>query len=341
MTRVVEEALVHYGEITRAAAASYLEDAGEAAGLRDLVADYPSRGGKAIRPALCLATCVAFGGTLDDALPTAVAIELLHNAFLVHDDVEDGSLLRRGAPTLNARYGEAVAVNVGDALALLAMAPLRDNRRTLSARMAALIAEEFDTMARRTVEGQATELSWRRGNRVDLTPDDYLDLVLRKTCWYTTIHPLRAGAVIGSWGHAPLDDLVRFGFHLGAAFQIADDLLNLTGDVERYGKEALGDLFEGKRTLMVIHLLAVLPPPERSDLVQLLALERSQRTDADVRGVLGLMVQWGSLEFARAFGRGIAEAAHSWYGQAFGHLPPTPESGFVRDLITFMLDRDA
>ncbi len=83
--------------------------------------DYPTRRGKALRPSICLATCEAFGGLLGDALPSAVAIELLHNAFLVHDDIEDASLLRRGEPTLHRRYGTPLALNAGDGLALQAI----------------------------------------------------------------------------------------------------------------------------------------------------------------------------------------------------------------------------
>ena len=79
---------------------------------------------------------------------------------------------------------------------------------------------------------------------------------MHKTCWYTTIHPLRVGAIVGSGGTAELAPLVRFGFHFGAAFQIRDDLLNLIGDEQMYGKEILGDLYEGKRTLPLVHLLA-------------------------------------------------------------------------------------
>ena len=103
-------------------------------------------------------------------------------------------------------------------------------------------------MALRTLEGQATELGWRRDGVTDLTPEDYLDLIMHKTCWYTTIHPLRVGALIGSRRPGRPRPLVRFGFHLGAAFQIQDDLLNLVGDEAAYGKEIDGDLYEGKRT---------------------------------------------------------------------------------------------
>ena len=222
--------------------------------------DYPTRGGKALRPSMCLATCEAFGGPLDDALPSAVAIELLHNAFLVHDDIEDASLLRRGEPTLHRRFGTPLALNAGDGLALQAMATLRENIDLLGPRLADRIMVEFDFMSQQTVAGQALELGWCRDNRIDLRPDDYLELIMKKTCWYTTVLPLRVGALVGSRGTAELDPMIEFGFHLGAAFQIRDDILNLVGDPDVYGKEALGDLREGKRTLMLIHLLASADP---------------------------------------------------------------------------------
>ena len=129
--------------------------------------DYPTRGGKALRPSICLATCEAFGGSLDDALPSAVAIELLHNAFLVHDDIEDASLLRRGEPTLHLRYGTPLALNAGDGLALQAMATLRENIDLLGPRLADRIMVEFDFMSQQTVAGQALELGWCRDNRID------------------------------------------------------------------------------------------------------------------------------------------------------------------------------
>ena len=341
MSVFVEERLARYGRMTAEATAPYLDGSAPRDHLYDLIADYPARGGKAVRPALCLATCVAFGGREEEALPSAVAIELLHNAFLVHDDVEDASLLRRGQPTLHARHGIPLAINAGDALAVIAQAPLRHNRERLSSRLAASIAAEFDVMARRTLEGQATELGWRRDNTVDLDPQHYLDLVLRKTCWYTTIHPLRVGALIGSWGTADLDALVRFGFYLGAAFQIADDLLNLVGDVEPYGKEALGDLYEGKRTLMVIHLLKASTGAERGAIVDFLGRDRDERSDADVGHILELMTVHGSLEFARRFGEGIADAATETFVEAFGEVADSPEVQFVNELIRWMLDRSS
>ena len=216
--------------------------------------EYPSRPGKALRPALCLSAGRVFGGSSDDLLGIAVAIELLHNAFLVHDDVADGSEMRRGRPTLSSTYGVAAAVNAGDGLAVVAGQVLRRATRQFDRDLADLVWGEFDTMALRTLEGQAIELGWQLDEVDDLRPDDYLNLIMHKTCWYTTIHPLRVGAIVGSHGTAELAPLVRFGFHFGAAFQIRDDLLNLVGHERLYGKEILGDLYEGKRTLPLVHL---------------------------------------------------------------------------------------
>ncbi|HEY7456123.1 MAG TPA: polyprenyl synthetase family protein [Solirubrobacterales bacterium] len=337
----MERDLARYGAMTREAMRAYLPEEEPRRHLWELVADYPGRGGKAIRPALCLATAVAFGGEVDEALPSAAAIELLHNAFLIHDDVEDASLLRRGRPTLHVAHGVPLAINAGDALAVLAGAALRDNRKLLGARLAARIGEEFDLMARRTIEGQARELGWRRDGARGLGPEDYLDLIMHKTCWYTTIHPLRVGALIGSFDRADPDALVRFGFYLGAAFQIQDDLLNLVGDEDRYGKESCGDLYEGKRTLMVIHLLREAEGEDRRSVERFLALERSQRAPEGVSAMLGLMHRYGSLEFARAFGQGIAEAAGDAFEEAFAAIPESPQRRFLRELIGWMLARDA
>ncbi len=300
---------------------------------------YPTRPGKALRPALCLAACEAFGGSTSAALPAAVAIELLHNAFLVHDDIVDGSESRRGRPTLPVEYGTGLALNAGDALAVLANRVLRRHARDLPAEVGEGVLEEFDTMALRTLEGQATELGWRRDNVTDLTPEDYLDLIMHKTCWYTTIHPMRVGALIGSGGRADLRPIVRFGFHLGAAFQIQDDLLNLVGDETEYGKEIDGDLYEGKRTLVLIHLVQAAQGADRSTVERYLALDRGDRSAGLVAEIRGLMTAYGSIEVARAYATGIADEALATFDAAFAGAHDGPATDFLRALVPFMLRR--
>ncbi len=302
---------------------------------------YPSRPGKALRPALCVASCRAFGGADSQIVPVAVAIELLHNAFLVHDDIVDGSERRRGRPTLPAEFGLGLALNAGDALAVLANQILRRHAACMDAALAERLLHEFDAMALRTLEGQATELGWRRDGVEQLDPEDYLDLIMHKTCWYTTVHPLRVGTLLGTAGEADLRPMARFGFYLGAAFQIQDDLLNLRGTELEYGKEIDGDLFEGKRTLPLIHLLRHARGGDRLLLDRYLRLEREQRTPALVSEVRGLLDTYGSIEFAAAYGRGIAGAAMETFETAFAAARPGPDSDFVRAAVPYMLDRRA
>jgi geranylgeranyl diphosphate synthase type II len=334
------EDLETYGSVARRAAGSYLSANGMSRHLLAPAAEYLERGGKGLRPALCLATCRAFGGEVDEALPSAAAIELVHTAFLVHDDVEDDSELRRGQPTLHRRYGRAVAMNAGDGLAVLALGALRDNDRLLGRRLAGRIWSEFDFMARQTVDGQARELGWQREGRTDLTPDDYLDLIMQKTCWYTTLLPLRVGALIGAKRAVDLGPMLRFGFFLGAAFQIRDDILNLTGSEAVYGKEHLGDLREGKRTLMLIHLLAAAGSQDRQRVTRYLALDPAARSGAVAAEILELMHAHGSVAFADEFARGIARSAAVAFEEAFADAPDSRARRFVGELIPYMVERD-
>jgi geranylgeranyl diphosphate synthase, type II len=333
--------LAHYGAIVNDDLRRRFLAAGHPPYLAAPMSDYPSRKGKALRPSMCLATCEAFGGPLGDALPSAVAIELLHNAFLVHDDIEDASLLRRGEPTLHLRYGTALALNAGDGLALQAMVTLRENIDLVGPRLADRIMMEFDFMSQQTVAGQALELGWCRDNRIDLEPDDYLELIMKKTCWYTTVLPLRVGALVGSRGTADLDPMIEFGFHLGAAFQIRDDILNLIGDPDVYGKEALGDLHEGKRTLMLIHLLASADPADRRWLVAYLDRPPPERADVDVTRVFELMLSYGSIAFAGEFASGVARSATTSMDAAFAGLDDTPARRFIAQLVPYMIKRAA
>ena len=252
-------------------------------GLYDLILDYPLRGGKALRPALSIATCLGLGGHLEAILPTAATLELYHNAFLIHDDIEDESWWRRGKPTLHIDHGVPIAVNVGDAMLSLSLQPLLDNVERVGLGPALRILRAVAKMTRLTVDGQALELEWVRSNTWRLDDADYLKMVELKTSWYSFITPLQAGAIAAGAGPERLTPLESLGRHLGAAFQITDDLLNLRADPEEYGKEIGGDIWEGKRTLMLLHTLRCAEPDDRERAVQILS---KRRPSAD--GELGL-----------------------------------------------------
>ncbi len=272
--------------------------------LYDLILDYPLREGKGLRPALSIALCCGLGGTVDAVLPSAATLELYHNAFLIHDDIEDESLLRRGEPTLHVTKGVPIAVNVGDAMLCLSLQPLLDNTAVIGLGPALDILQYVARMTRESVEGQALELEWVEGNRWDLTDDDYLEMVVQKTGWYSFITPLVIGALAAEAEPAWLDDLIALGTSMSLAFQITDDVLNLAADPEEYGKEIGGDLWEGKRTLLLLHALRSANDSDRRRALDILAKPRppaptatvpAGRAPADEQALLDRLVASGDL----------------------------------------------
>jgi geranylgeranyl diphosphate synthase type II len=346
--------------------------------LYELILDYPLRGGKALRPALGIATCLGLGGHLEAILPTAATLELYHNAFLIHDDIEDESWWRRGQPTLHIDHGIPIAVNVGDAMLSLSLQPLLDNVERVGLGPALRILRAVAHMTRQTVEGQAIELDWVRSNTWQLDDADYLAMVELKTSWYSFITPLQVGAVSAGAGPEQLGALESLGRHLGAAFQITDDLLNLRADPEEYGKEIGGDLWEGKRTLMLLHALRSAEPGDRDRAVQILGKRRPSAdrelklTDLldrlaargelssagrdeitaevqgyrttesksldDIRWLYGLMHRVGSLEHAREVGRRHAREAAAVLS-GLDWLPVSRHRDVLRGLVDYVHGR--
>jgi geranylgeranyl diphosphate synthase type II len=336
---LVRDVLNEYADLVRLRLRQRLRDQRLPVELHRIASDYPERGGRALRAGLCLATAQAHGASAEQALESAVSIELMHNAFLIHDDIEDESQLRRGRPTLQHLHGVASALNAGDALLVMGLAPLLDNCRNLGPRLSLRILREAQRMARETVEGQALELAWRSQNRSDLDAADYLHMIFKKTCWYTTIYPCRVGGLIGTHGRADPDRFLAYGFFVGAAFQVQDDLLNLGGEQQRYGKELNGDLREGKRTLMLLHLLQTAPVPIRRKVRRFLAQPRQARSDAEVSWLREAMLDSGAIEHARAIAQGLAGAAERECQRAFGSLPPSRPRGLLEALPRWVIER--
>jgi geranylgeranyl diphosphate synthase type II len=334
---LIAERLAEYGAATRAALDTWLPQ-NRASFLDALMADYPRRGGKMMRPCLCIAHARAFGGTLADALPCAAAVEILHNGLLIHDDIQDESELRRGEPTLHRLHGIPLAINAGDALMLAALAPLFESLRGLGISAGEKILAATQTMARETAQGQALELGWRGRRGAEVTEADYLTLVLKKTAWLATIWPAQLGLLVGSRGSADPQSVIRFGFFLGAAFQIEDDLRNLEND-SAYGKERYGDLLEAKQTLMMIHVRRSCSGAERRRLDDFLARPRGQRDPDEAVWLAGLMRDHGSIDQARRTAGAMAGAALHEFDVAYGHLPDSADKRFIAGLAPWVIMR--
>ena len=338
-SKFFQSRLARYRELTNHALLSFIPESGPPH-LYDLVPAYPSRPGKGLRSALCLATCAAMGGSVRQALNTAVAVELFHNAFLIHDDVQDESESRRGGPTLQREFGVPIAVNVGNATNLLALRRLMENTGVLGPQVSWQVMQETERMMQHSLAGQATELGWIRDNVCRLDDKDYLRMCLRKTSWYSFIYPMRVGALIAQAGRLPHEKFCRFGWYLGAAFQIQDDILNLTGEYQKYGKEIGGDLGEGKRTLMLIHLFRHCGPRDRRRLEHYLGQPRQKRAVTDTAWLYKLMVRHGSIEYARRAARQLAGAALLEGLAAFRGVPDSDDKRFILEMILYVVNRD-
>lgn len=267
-----------------------------------LMLDYPLRRAKGLRPALCIAVCRALGGNLDDVLPSAAVIEIYHNAFLIHDDIEDGSLERRGGPALHQTHGIPTAINCGDGLLALTLAPLLANTDRIGLGRALRVLEIYARTVTESFEGQTEELLWIDEATWELSDADYEAMVRRKTCRYSFVAPALVGAVVAAADPALEGTLTSFFDSLGLAFQIQDDVLNLEEGRAEYGKELAGDLWEGKRTLMLLHALRTAGEGERARALAILKKPRPVAGSAatNLRGLLREMEQEGVLDRDRA-----------------------------------------
>lgn len=308
--------------------------------LYQMMLDYPQRAGKGLRPALCLLICEVFGGDAERAVNTAAALELLQNWLLIHDDIEDGSELRRGEPCLHQKHGIPMAINVGDALHCKMWEMLHRNTDILGHELSFHILSEFIQLSNQVVEGQHIELSWVRNNQWNLNEDDYWTMCIQKTAWYTCITPCRVGAIIGGASAEEVDVFIELGKSLGVAFQIQDDVLNLIGDVGRYGKEIAGDISEGKRTLVLIHLFNSCTPPEAQNVIEIMARPRTEKTEDDVQSVLQLMQKYNSIEYAQKCSKTLLQEAAEKFNQSFAHLPNNRAKHLFLSLIHFFVERE-
>lgn len=315
-----------------------------------MMRDYPSRGGKGFRGSLCLSWCELFGGKREDALSTAAGLELFQNWILIHDDIEDESDLRRGQPALHKKYGIPLSINAGDALHGKMWELLLSSESTLGEEITFRILKEFSTMLNETTEGQQMELSWSVQGNWEITESDYLLMVTKKSAWYTCISPSRMGVILSSVSSDSLSDrqsivlqnLIQIGTDMGIAFQIVDDVLNLTAAQEKYGKEILGDIFEGKRTLMLIHLLSNCSEEEKRKALSILSKPRQEKNMEEVTEVFELMKKKGAIEYAKEVANAHAKRGLVLYDsicRANG-LESTPQSKTTRLLLELLVNRD-
>jgi geranylgeranyl diphosphate synthase, type II len=283
----------------------------EPAALYDPVRYVLAGGGKRLRPLLLLLATEAAGGSAHAAMPAALATEVFHNFTLVHDDIMDNASERRGRPTVHVVWNDSTAILAGDLMMGLAYDLLA---QTSTGDLKALV-QVFYSMVARVCEGQALDEAFE--TRTDVTVEDYLDMISRKT-GALLVATMELGGMIASAPAPLLNALIRAGYELGRAFQIQDDLLDLTADDPSWGKVIGGDLIEGKKTFLLLRSLESAQGENRDWLERIV---RDGGLAADhVPEARARMEALGVVDEARR-----AVRHHSAAGvEALRTLPPTP-----------------
>ena len=290
------------------------ERTGRARPLYDMLAyhlgldDGDPGGAKRIRPLLGLLVLRAMGVDYQIALPGATAVELGHNFSLVHDDIEDADRERRHRPTLWAVWGVPLAINAGDALfalsrlTLFRLAAHENDPDAPDARRVLELMRVYDETCLALCEGQYLDISYER--RTDVTVEEYLDMIGKKTAALIAAG-VQAAAMLASHDVEVVEAFRRFGFDLGLAFQMADDVKGSFWDSESSGKTEAGDIRRRKKTMPVIWALHNAPEADRSRLRELFtppdAVEGSPPAplhDAEVHEALAILERSGARAYA-------------------------------------------
>ncbi len=258
-------------------------------------------GGKRIRPAMVLLSQRAVNGSSDieEAMPIAVAVELIHTATLIHDDIIDKSSMRRRTQTVNARWGNDAALIAGDLLFSKAfgMIGAHEEKR---------LSQIMSRACMRLAEGEVLEML--HTGDVEMTEEVYLEVIERKTASLTEASS-KCGAVLGGADDDEVEALASYGYHLGAGFQIMDDILDVIAGEFKLGKPIGLDITLGKPTLIILHALKVAKDGEKEALEKILKGEISSKSD--VKEALEIVKGTNSISYTSKRAKSLIEKAKS------------------------------
>ncbi|MFH1200122.1 MAG: polyprenyl synthetase family protein [Candidatus Micrarchaeota archaeon] len=295
--------------------------------------DLLDRGGKRWRPALLLLTAQAFGADPFKLLDLSTIPEIVHNGTLMVDDVEDDSELRRGKPCIHKSYGVDVAVNAGSAMYFLPLTALDGlagkypDKTLLQAYR--IYAEELRAVS----YGQGIDIWWHKGNGGEVSEGQYLQMVALKTGALARM-AARLGALFAGASEKDMRLAGEFAEAIGVAFQVQDDVLNLTAGSE-YGKEIGGDISEGKRTLITAHALSHATPADRKKLLAI--LDAKTKDAAKIRQATAILESAGSIGYAKARSREIVKSAWRRFSSV---LPASKAKTLLSQLADYLVERE-
>lgn len=291
-------------------------------------------GGKRLRPQLVLMGAGLAGGQPEKALKAAMAIELLHNFTLIHDDIMDDAGTRRGKPSVHTKWDNSTAILSGDAMFALAYEQLQyyTQENGFSESMYPELMKLFNRAVLVVCEGQALDLEFETA--LDVTQGQYLHMIGCKTAALLETSLVMGGVVAGA-NPQQRKHLAVIGKEAGLAFQIQDDLLDAIGDPEKFGKHPGGDIYEGKKTWLTISALEKANNQQKNEIVRV--LQNSKCTENEVAYVIGMFHELGVISDTR-------EAIKNRYLsglQALNHFSDNPYAQAVKDLLSKLKTRES
>lgn len=247
-----------------------------------------SGGGKRLRPVLLLITTEAFGGSIEEAMPAAVAVEVFHNFTLLHDDIMDNAAVRRGKPSVFAKWGGNVALLSGDAMLITAYKHLA---RIAPDRLPRVM-QLFNDMALEVCEGQQYDMDFETKEKVSVV--EYIQMIERKTSALLS-GSATIGATLAGASEDDIKKVYRFATELGLAFQLQDDMLDSYGD-EALGKKIGGDILEGKQTYLMVQAMSRATDEER----EILRTTHTNTALSDMEKIATVKEMYNRLDVKRA-----------------------------------------
>lgn len=282
-------------------------------------------GAKRVRPALCVMGTELFGEIVEDTWHVATGIELFHNFTLIHDDIMDKAPLRRGNPTVHAKYGLTAGILSGDVMCIQAYVQIANAKRHLPE-----LLQLFNTTAIEVCEGQQLDMDFEK--RADVSIDEYINMIALKTSVLLACS-LKMGAILGEASGANADKLYEFGKNVGIAFQLQDDYLDAFGDTEKLGKQNGGDIKANKKTYLLIKALQHANQLQHTAITSLIGRD----DEAKVPAMLSLYSNTGADEACR-------EAVSYYSDLAFANLAeidvPEERKRPLFELASYLLQRD-
>ncbi|MBU0636359.1 polyprenyl synthetase family protein [Candidatus Micrarchaeota archaeon] len=296
--------------------------------------DLLDRGGKRWRPGLLILSCEALGGKKELALKFTPLVEIIHNGTLVSDDIEDSSEVRRGKPCIHKIFGIDIAVNLGSAMCFLATPLLYNNYYGLEEKKLLKLNNLVSQEVLKCHAGQAMDIYWHRGQKYDVTEKEYLQMCAYKTGTLARL-AAKIGAVLGDATQEQLEALGKFAETIGIAFQIQDDILNLTGEKFQQGKGIGEDIHEGKRTLMVIHSLHQESQPDKKRLLEI--LNSHPEDQATIVEAILILKKNNSIEYAKEKARTLVKNA---WQQLDTRLEESQAKKTLKSFADYLIERE-